>query len=283
MIRNKKVRTLNLDGMFMPIVLPEIEFDKMVFSGGEQHIKLNNNIDYSQIDSVVITHRVRSTDDLMQVLIAKDALSIKGIKHFVLVMPYIPYARQDRKCFEGESFTLKVFTDVLNSAKFDTVYVLDSHSDVAPALINNCVNIDNTRFVGSVLKSLDFLPVLISPDAGSNKKANKLSIHFELDLVKCDKIRDTQTGNLSGFEVFSNDLKGRNCIIVDDICDGGGTFVGLTEELKKKNAGDVYLFVTHGIFSKGFDVFKNTLKHIYCTNSFSDITNEFVTQQRFII
>ena len=71
------------------------------FNGGEIHIKLNNDIDYTDIEKVVITNRFRSGDDIIKVLIAKDSLERKGIKVFDLVMPYIPYARQDRQCYDG--------------------------------------------------------------------------------------------------------------------------------------------------------------------------------------
>lgn len=272
------IRSLNIDGMFVPTPQPEIGFEMIQFSGGETHIKLNNNIDYSKIEKVVITNRFKSGDDIVKVLIAKDALQRKGVKNFDLVMPYVPYARQDRKCYEGESFTLKVFANILNSANFDTVHVFDAHSDVAPALINNCINHDNKQFVEMALSDFEEMPILISPDAGSNKKANKLAIDLGLELVKCDKVRDTKTGGLSGFEVFSNNLKGKNCLIVDDICDGGGTFLGLAKEIKKKGAEKIYLFVTHGIFSKGTEIFEGVFDGLYCTNSFSDLKNNNVKQ-----
>ena len=146
-------RTLNLDSGFLPVPYPEIEFEMLKFSGGELHIKLNTRIDYEDVQRVIITHRINSTDDLMKVLIAKDALQRLGVKHFELVMPYIPYARQDRQCAQFESFTFKVFTDLLNSAKFDRILVLDSHSDVAPALLDesHCENISNARFVQDAL------------------------------------------------------------------------------------------------------------------------------------
>src|SRR5690606_20401798 len=135
-----------------------------------------------------------------------------------------------------------------------------------PALLNNCHVINNHEFVRECLGDISdndgrYNPIIISPDAGSNKKIKDLAKYIhELDggdtgnvitVVKCDKSRDVSTGNISGFEVYSDDLQGRDCIIVDDICDGGGTFIGLAQELEKKNAGSLYLIVTHGIFSKG--------------------------------
>lgn len=273
-------RSLNLDGMFIPTAYTEIEFEMMQFYGGEMHIKLNNNIDYSNIEKVIITNRFKDGNDIIKVLIAKDALQRKGVKVFDLIMPYIPYARQDRQCTNGESFTLKVFTDLLNSAKFDTVYVLDSHSDVAPALINNCVNLSNEQYVLMAFSDISCETILISPDSGANKKTNKLfdSLKVFQSIVKCDKKRDLSNGKLSGFDVFSNDLHGKNCLIVDDICDGGRTFTGIAWELQNKNAGNIYLFVTHGIFSNGFDELNKYFSKIYCTNSFKDVENNNVKQ-----
>jgi ribose-phosphate pyrophosphokinase len=278
------IRSLNLDGNFIPTPQPNIEFEMIQFNGGEMHIKLNNNIDYSVVEKVVITHRIKNGDDIIKVLIAKDALQRKGIKNFELVMPYIPYARQDRLCFNGESFTLKVFTDLINSANFDNVIVFDSHSDVAPALINNCKNISNDKFVEMSyfdIRKIDNGDIfIVSPDSGANKKTNKLfenTKHFK-NIVKCDKKRDVSNGKLSGFEVFVDDLQGSSCLIVDDICDGGRTFVGIAEALKAKNAGNIYLFITHGIFSNGFDDLGKYFKKIYTTNSFKDVDNLNIKQ-----
>lgn len=277
-------RCLNLDGMFIPTPAPEIEYSLFKFNGGELHIKLNNNIDYSKVDKVIITNRFNSSDDIIKVLIAKEALKRKGVKNFDLIMPYIPYARQDRQCEDGESFTLKVFTTLINSANFDNIIVLDAHSDVAPALLNNCANISSEQYVDMAFQHIaefhDADITLISPDSGANKKANKLYENLQVfnGLVKCDKRRDTKTGTLNGFEVFANDLKGKTCLITDDICDGGRTFIGIAEELKKKNAGKIYLFVTHGIFSNGFENLKKHFAGIFSTNSFSDIENELLTQ-----
>jgi ribose-phosphate pyrophosphokinase len=281
------IRSLNIDEAFEPTSYVAIKFTMTKFSGGEMHIKLDNDIDYSKFDKIIITNRFRNGDDIMKVLIAKDALQRKGVKYFELVMPYIPYARQDRQCDDGESFTLKVFTDLINSAKFDKVYVVDAHSDVAPALINNCVNIPNYYYVQEAyyLQNDGNEVVLISPDSGANKKCNKLfdSVKVFSKFVKCDKKRNVSTGELSGFEVFCDDLKGETCIIVDDICDGGRTFTGIAQELKNKNAGDIYLFVTHGIFSYGTDELKMNFKKIFCTNSFKDITDDLIIQLKITI
>ncbi len=281
------MRSLNLDPMFLPTSAPELKFKCFKFSGGEISFKLQEEyLDYSKIDRVVITHRVNSSDDLMKILMAVDALKLEGIKRFDLVMPYIPYARQDRKCDTGEAFSLKVFTKIINSVGFDSVVVLDSHSDVAPALIDNCENFDNHRYVmlaatHMMATSTIKKPLLVSPDTGANKKINKVfeKIKFFTDVVKCDKVRDVTTGNITGVEVFATDLDGQDCLIVDDICDGGRTFIEIAKELKRTNAGKVSLFVTHGIFSNGFDELEKHFTKIYTTNSFSDVVRTDLVKQ----
>ena len=121
---------------------------------------------------------------------------------------------------------------------------------------------------------------LVAPHAGANKKINKLFTETQgfANVIKCDKVRDTKTGALSGFEVFADDLGGKPCMIVDDICDGGRTFIGVAEALKQKNAGDIYLFVTHGIFSQGLDGLSQVFKRIFTTNSIKEIEHPSVMQ-----
>lgn len=277
------IESLNLDKGFAPIG-SGLQFEMLQFNGGEMHIKLNNEDDYSNIEKVVITNRFRGGDDIMKVLIAKEALQRKGVKHFDLVMPYVSYARQDRQCCDGESFTLKVFTDIINSAKFENVFVLDAHSDVAPALLNNCTNLQIDKYVEWTCLEIgshdDADITLISPDAGANKKSNKLfeNVGMFSGLIKCDKRRNVKNGKIEGVEIFAGNLKDKCCLIVDDICDGGRTFIEIAKELRKRGVGNIYLFVTHGIFSKRFDELSKYFEAIYCTNSFKDIDNSLVSQ-----
>ena len=121
--------------------------------------------------------------------------------------------------------------------------------------------------------------VLISPDGGALKKIYSTSKYLGgIPVVECGKSRDVQTGELSGFKVYEDDLKGKTCIVVDDICDGGGTFRGLAKELRKKNAGDLVLAVSHGIFSHGFEDLLSSYKKIFTTDSFNTVDHENVKQ-----
>lgn len=266
---------LNLDPKFAPFQnQEEIKFQSFTFSGGEPHIKIAPDFDTNR--KVTITHRLNSFNDLGLLCVTVDALRRMDVKIIDLFIPYFPAARQDRVMIPGEPLSVKVYADIINAMQLNKVYVFDAHSEVTPALLNNSTVIPNYTFIKAVLESIGNNVKLISPDGGALKKIYKVSEFLGgVEVVECSKSRDVKTGKLSGFKVYENDLQGMDCLIVDDICDGGGTFVGLAEELKKKNAGKLYLAVSHGIFNKGFEVL-NCFDGIFTTNSFKDFEGESV-------
>ena len=253
-----------------------INFQSFTFSGGEPHIKIQSDFDTNE--AVTITHRLNSFNDLGLLCVTVDALRRMDVKIINLFIPYFPAARQDRVMIPGEPLSVKVYADILNAMNLNRVTVFDAHSEVTPALVNNCEVIPNHKFIAEVLKTIGRDVKLISPDGGALKKIYKVSEFLGgIEVVECSKSRDVKTGKLSGFKVYNEDLQGMNCLIVDDICDGGGTFIGLAEELKKKNAGKLFLAVSHGIFNKGFDDLK-CFDGIFTTDSFKDFEGEEVSQ-----
>lgn len=271
---------LNLDPTFTPFgIFKSIEYKTSTFPGGEPHLKICT--DLRSVNSVQITHRIQSFNDFGLALLAIDALKRLGVKTIKLFIPYFPGARQDRIMTSGEALTVKVYTDILNATHLDEVCILDPHSDVTPALLNHCKTLNNFGFIEDVLRQIPSKDlVLISPDHGAFKKTYKLASHLKkYKMVDCSKHRDLETGKLSHFSVHTSSLNGKDCLIVDDICDGGGTFIGLAKALKEKQAGRIYLAISHGIFSKGLEPLKKELTHIFTTNSFSSISStEFITQ-----
>lgn len=266
---------LNLDQNFRPFSdKKEIEFQSFIFSGGEPHIKIKPDFDVSE--TVTITHRINSFNDFGLLLLAVDALKRMDVKLINVFIPYFPAARQDRVMIAGEPLSVKVYADILNSLKLNKIMVFDAHSEVTSALLDNCEVIPNHDFIAQVLKKIGNDVKLISPDGGALKKIYKVSEYLGgIDVVECSKSRDVKTGKLSGFKVYDDNLQGMDCLIVDDICDGGGTFIGLAEELKKKNAGKLYLAVSHGIFNKGFESMK-AFEKIFTTDSFREFDEEIV-------
>jgi len=262
------MKYLNLDIAFVPFG-KSIEFESFTFNGGEPHIKILAEL--TEADELTITTRIQSFNDVGLLLIATDALRRMGVDKIHLVIPYFPAARQDRVMVVGESLSVKVYADVINAQNYRSVTILDAHSEVTPALLNRVKDIPNHQFVNRLLQNEENY-ILISPDGGALKKIYKLSQFLDgVPVIECSKMRDVNTGKLSGFKVYADDLEGKTCVIVDDICDGGGTFLGLAKELKEKNCGKLILMVTHGIFSKGLEQLTQVFDEVFSTNSFSDI------------
>ncbi|XRE43877.1 Ribose-phosphate pyrophosphokinase, possible alternative form [Tenacibaculum discolor] len=265
---------LNLDKNFTPYGTENnIDYNFFTFSGGEPHIKIISKLE--KVAEVTITHRIQSFNDMGTLLLATNALKNMGIKKLHVVLPYFPAARQDRLMVSGEPLSVKVYADIINAQNFESVTVFDPHSEVTPALLNNCKVIDNHKFIEHITKQLSDNLLLISPDGGALKKIYKVAAYLQnYEVVECSKSRNVKTGQLTGFKVYAEDLQGKDCLIVDDICDGGGTFLGLAKELKAKNAGNLYLAISHGIFSKGFDELEKHFTKIFTTDSFKTIEND---------
>jgi len=270
------MKVLNLSTGFSPCstALEEIESQSFLFSGGEVHVKLKHSA-----DDVLITARLNDSNDIMRLLLAVDALRRNGTQNISVFIPYLPYARQDRVMVKGEPLSIKVVCNLLNSCGFNKIYIFDVHSEVSLALLNNCELITNGSLVEEVLKGeRDYL--LVSPDAGALKKIYKLAeaINYTADIVLCNKVRDVSNGRIKQITVDQEDLNGKHCFIIDDICDGGATFVGVAKELRKRNAGRVSLIVSHGIFSHGETELKELIDHIYTTDSIKDNSSELISR-----
>ena len=114
---------------------------------------------------------------------------------------------------------------------------------------------------------LDKEAILVSPDAGANKKVFEFAkLHGYKRVVRADKVRDVSTGEILSTQVFSEHVGNADFLMLDDICDGGRTFIELARELRKLTTGKIFLYVTHGIFSKGGDVFDGFIDQIYTSN-----------------
>lgn len=238
--------------------------DMFKFPGGELQIRLPDCC-HDDYGNVRVKAKIQSSDDLMALLLVANALNQnKGFyNHISLELPYMPYARQDRACQAGEAFSLQVAAQLINSCKFDSVLVIDPHSLVTPALIDNCsvlypVDLLHPSYI------TDHITHLVSPDAGAEKKVHALGAVFKLPVISAGKVRSVQTGTIIRTQVYGHVPSDSSCLIVDDICDGGATFTALARELKLSGAGSVYLYVTHGIFSKALGPLRQYIDGVYC-------------------
>jgi len=270
------MKVLNLSTGFKPFnsSLEEIESKNFLFSGGEVHIKLEGHA-----EEVMISVRLNDSNEVMKLLLAADALRRNGSKNISAFIPYLPYARQDRVMVGGEPLSVKVMCNLINSCNFDKVYIYDVHSEVSLALLDNCELISNSSLAKHVLRDrTDYL--LVSPDAGALKKIYKLAeaLVYTSDIILCNKVRDVSNGKIKQITVDQDDLGGKDCFIIDDICDGGATFIGVAKELKKRNAGKVSLIVSHGIMSHGETGLAEWIDHIYTTDSIKDSESALITR-----
>lgn len=250
-------------------------FSTISFPGGELNVKLTNP--HVAVERVLIHADLHSPKDTMELILVTDALRRAGVEDIGLSMPYIPYARQDRICNPGESMSLKVFCDLINSQNYFNVFVADPHSEVAVALLNRCIVEEQAGCIVEMIQygAMELDPkeiLLVSPDAGADKKTQNVAKYVGFkDIIHASKIRDTTNGKITGTEVYCGDLGNQDLLIVDDICDGGYTFIELAKVLRTKTTGEIYLYITHGIFSKGLGVFDGLIDKVFCYKSFTDV------------
>jgi ribose-phosphate pyrophosphokinase len=245
-----------------------VEFSS--FPGGEQHVNIKD-LDLSRGEEpIYITAYLKSSNNIMQLLLLTDAIRRVSDAPIILVLPYLPYARQDRICNYGEALSIDVMANLINSIGARRVQLYDPHSDVSTALIKNVSIFHQSTLVYDLLMS-DIAPkkwTILAPDAGSLKKINCLYEDAELEpYVTATKIRNPKDGKITDIKIYGT-VRMKDIIIIDDICDGGATFIGLAKELRERQARSIRLYVTHGIFSKGLGELYEYFDEIYCYYTF---------------
>ncbi|PDO89310.1 ribose-phosphate diphosphokinase [Kosakonia pseudosacchari] len=247
-----------------------------VFPDGAVWLKVTGKLPSFARQMRVRVAAMRDMNDFMLLAQLVDAVRHAAditVSH--LELAWLPWARQDRHMVPGDSFALKVFANLLNTLNFNKVFVLDPHSDAAAAAINNCVVIAQE----SCLMQSETLRraignrelMLVAPDAGALKKIHNVAkASGAQEYAILTKERDVATGNLTSFALVAGDVAGKDLLIVDDLCDAGGTFIGSAQVLRDAGARSVSLYVTHGVFSKGVEnLLNNGIDAIYTTTSFT--------------
>ena len=189
--------------------------------------------------------------------------------YMVLELPYIPNARMDRVKSDTEVFTLKWFAAFINSLHFNSVLVLDPHSNVSSALIDR-VRVEAPEFY--IGKALEAIPnsdglVFCYPDEGAAKRYSEL---FRREYIHGIKHRDWRTGKIERLELTTPEkVKGRDVLIIDDICSKGGTFTFTAKALKEAGASHIYLYVTHceNTIFDGAVLTDGLIERVFTTNS----------------
>lgn len=244
-----------------------IEFTTTIFPDGTSQVwKIKDfPADYDEkYDEVKILWQFENEAELFHVCQLASLLKREyNLESQTLVVPYLPYGRQDKDVSNSTSFALHTFTDILYHANICRVETFDAHSNVQTGTYIESTA--PTAFHQAIFKH----DVVCFPDKGALTRYAK---SFEgVPMIYCEKIRNQLTGEITGLEVknpSSVDLNGLDILIIDDICDGGMTFIKVAEALQASTPHTIDLAVSHGIFSKGKQcLYDAGINFIYTTNS----------------
>lgn len=267
------------------------QYTQFSYPAGESQIRLTPETTQAAIEAerIVVVAYIQSPTDIIKLALLRSALgSIAGqsenedgvvlinAPYIQLVLPYLPYGRADRRFTPGDCSGLQTFGSLINAMQFDDVITLDAHNQaVAEFYIAHLIDKPAEPFIWQAIRDFkQFCPdkrlTVLFPDEGACKryqmKSGRIACnvdHLDIHVAYASKKRDPVTGVLLGFDV--PELPNDPVLIIDDICDGGGTFIGIAGQLKVPVRA---LYVTHGIFSKGVPLVAENFHRIYTTDSF---------------
>lgn len=221
------------------------------FSDGEIYIEINENIRGNAI-FIIQSSSAPANDNLMELLLCIDALKRSSAKNITAVIPYFGYARQDRKVVPRTSISAKLVSNLITKAGADRIVTVDLHAGQIQGFFD--IPVDNlfatpifARHIKKNLKTKNL--VCVAPDVGGTERARALGKMLDVGLAIVDKRRPTP-GKSQVMNIVGN-VKGKICIIVDDIIDSGGTIVNAAKALVDRGAKEVHVYVTHGVLSGG--------------------------------
>lgn len=257
----------------------EIEYEIIRFPDGQQDIRIKTIFSHEYLmTTVLIQSRLNSFLDLELILCVDAALKNLGIWDIELEVPYFLGGRSDRLFMQGGTSYLKdVICPIINEREFSKVIVYDPHSNVLSALLNNVeirkVNLLSHCRGGERLNEI----ILVGPDTGAQKRVDEAAKYKIVDTIICSKKRDMASGKILS-TIVPESKNNLPHVLVDDICDGGRTFIEIAKVLRSRGVYNIYLCVTHGIFSKGLEELRTYFNRIYTTNSVKDIDDPLVVQ-----
>lgn len=221
------------------------------FSDMEIFVEINENVRGEDV-FVIQPTSYPANDNLMELLVTLDALKRGSARRSTAVIPYYGYARQDRKSGPRTPISAKLVANMITAAGADRVLTLDLHAGqiqgffdiptdnlfAAPVFVQDI----KERYAGKEL-------VIVSPDVGGVVRARSVAQRLDADLAIIDKRRER--AGVSEVMNIIGDVKGRSCILVDDIVDSAGTLCNAAVALKERGATTVAAYVTHGVLSGG--------------------------------
>jgi len=255
------------------------------YSGGEVGVRVENP---EAFDTVF---RIQSSDDLIGMFMAINAYEYDTDNDITsITIPYLPYARQDRIATHGDPLAIAVLASLISAAGITHVKTIDLHSHASIEIFKQAgihlESVSPAKYIEKYLHKIGIISldkvVLIAPDKGAHEKTQRYCSALGVDkAIQCGKTRSPIDGSLMGFFVDSDFSVSKerlikegvtDLVIVDDICDGGGTFLGVADAIRKAYPlqYNIHLWTTHGIYSKGVNILLERFDTLGCTNSFTN-------------
>ncbi len=252
---------------YLGINLVSCEMKK--FADHEVFVEIKENVRGEDVFILQSTSKP-ANDNIMELLIAIDALRRASARRVTAVIPYYGYARQDRKAAPRTPISAKLVANLITCAGTDRVLTLDLHATQIQGFFD--IPVDNLyaapvfcRDLKQHFGSKDL--TIVSPDVGGLVRARVVASKLGAELAIVDKRRPR--AGVSEVINIIGEVAGRNCIIVDDIVDSGGTLCNAAEAIMNKGANSVSAYITHGVFSADANqkIANSKLKNLVITNS----------------
>ncbi len=244
------------------------------FPDGEKHVTLDE-LDRKQ--PVTIHCRITCADDLFCLMQVADVLKRQEMVIHTIFISYLMTARCDRLFDINRPFSLKLVADIINGMEAYNVAIIEPHSDRSLLLIKRSSGIITTTelFNAHLLPQEDLDIVVALPDKGAKERYRYIQ-QSRIPTVTCNKVRDPESGKLLSFEVETEEVvcEGKDIVLMDDLCDGGGTFLGLAPKLRELAPKSLSLLITHAIQLEGIQKVAEAYDHVYITDSFKDWDKE---------
>ena len=255
------------------------------FADDEIYVEINENIRGNTIFVIQSTSNP-ANDNLMELLICIDALKRSSAKNITAVIPYFGYARQDRKVVPRTAISAKLVSDLITNAGANRILSVDLHAGQIQGFFN--IPVDNLFatpiFARHIKKKIKLNNLIcVAPDVGGVERTRALSRRLNTSIAIIDKRRPapgkSEVMNIVG------DIKNKNCVIIDDIIDSGGTIVNAAQALKNKGAKDVFVYITHAVLSgKAVEkIEKSQIKKLITTDTIDNLNKLKISKKIEII
>lgn len=245
--------------------------DIRFFADHELFVEIKENVRGEDV-FIIQSTSYPANDNLMELLIMIDAIRRASAKRITAVIPYFGYARQDRKVLPRTPISAKLVANLLTSAGADRVLTLDLHAGQIQGFFD--IPVDNMYaapvFARDIKKNLGTKDlVVVSPDVGGLVRARAVATKIGAELAIVDKRRPRP--GVSEVMNIIGEVDGKNCVMVDDIVDSGGTLCNAATALLNKGAKSVLAYVTHGVLSQDavVRIGQSKLTSLVTTNSIS--------------